>query len=430
MEYSLSSSLVGGSGSINPDGLSLDLNFAADKTLTARKGPTPVLTRASVATYIASDGSLQSAAINAARFDHKNSYDTSYAVLSGSPLDSNGGTVDITSPVLFDSWDSNSPQFPQFIYSGSQLLQIGVNGTNWEVSASDGDFVARRSLNDGISGAYTIISGSGTLTVTLVKPCNGLLIEEQRQNLLLNTNGDLSTQSTTVTAVAHTISFYGTGTIILSGASAATISPAAFYGDLKTYTFTPTAGVLVVAATGSVRYAQLEIGSFATSRILTTSSQLTRSADVCSITGVSTFYNATESTLFAEALVGSASNFNSLISFDNAAASNQLTLAAFPSPNTINNFVVSGGTTSASVSRSLTLGVFFKAASSNKLNAFQLSMNGTNGTLDTSGAMPVGISTFNIGRAWNGAAINGCLKSVKVYKKAMSDAKLQALTTL
>ena len=55
MDFSLSSSLVGNAVS-NPDKLALDLQFAADKTLTARKGPTPVFTRGSGATFVDSDG--------------------------------------------------------------------------------------------------------------------------------------------------------------------------------------------------------------------------------------------------------------------------------------------------------------------------------------------------------------------------------------
>jgi hypothetical protein len=49
MNYSLGNMLNGGE-SLNADGLSLDLQFATDKTLTARKGPTPTFTRASAAT--------------------------------------------------------------------------------------------------------------------------------------------------------------------------------------------------------------------------------------------------------------------------------------------------------------------------------------------------------------------------------------------
>jgi len=69
MDFSLSSSLVGSAVS-NPDKLALDLQFATDKTLTARKGPTPAFTRASSGTFVGSNGLIQSAGTNVARFDH------------------------------------------------------------------------------------------------------------------------------------------------------------------------------------------------------------------------------------------------------------------------------------------------------------------------------------------------------------------------
>jgi hypothetical protein len=57
MQYVLGNMLNG--GGINPDGLSLDLQFAADKTLTARRGPTPVFSRASGATQINAQGLIE-----------------------------------------------------------------------------------------------------------------------------------------------------------------------------------------------------------------------------------------------------------------------------------------------------------------------------------------------------------------------------------
>jgi len=71
MDLSLSNSLVGG-GSMNPDGLSLDLQFAADKSfskpstlaaaetqITSRRGPAPVFSRGTSATMVGSDGLIQ-----------------------------------------------------------------------------------------------------------------------------------------------------------------------------------------------------------------------------------------------------------------------------------------------------------------------------------------------------------------------------------
>lgn len=79
-------------------------------------------------------------------------------------------------------------------------------------------------------------------------------------NMLLNTD-TLATQSVTVTAVAHTLSFYGTGTITLSGASTAGPLVGTGASDRVSLTFTPSAGSLTLTVSGSVTQAQLVLGS-------------------------------------------------------------------------------------------------------------------------------------------------------------------------
>jgi hypothetical protein len=63
MKYALGN-MLNGAGGLNPDGLSLDLQFAVDKTLTARKGPTPVFTRGSSATQVGASGLIEFAPEN------------------------------------------------------------------------------------------------------------------------------------------------------------------------------------------------------------------------------------------------------------------------------------------------------------------------------------------------------------------------------
>ena len=133
----------------------------------------------------------------------------------------------------------------------------------------------------------------------------GLLMEEQRTNLFLNSLIDgtsLSTQTVTVTAVAHTISFYGTGTITLSGAAVAIVTGTGVYPSRKTLTFTPTAGALICTVTGSVQYAQIEVGGFATSFIPTAGTSVIRNVDSAVMTGTnfSNWYNQSEGTFVFE----------------------------------------------------------------------------------------------------------------------------------
>lgn len=81
-----------------------------------------------------------------------------------------------------------------------------------------------------------------------------------RRNLLLNTT-TMATQNVTVTAVAHTLSFTGTGTVTLSGVSTAGPLVGTGANDRVSLTFTPTAGTLTLTVSGSVTLAQLQIGS-------------------------------------------------------------------------------------------------------------------------------------------------------------------------
>ena len=85
----------------------------------------------------------------------------------------------------------------------------------------------------------------------------GLLIEEARTNVLLN-SATLGTQSVTVPASVQALSFYGTGTIALSGAFTGSLVGTGPYPSRASLIFTPTAGVLTLTVTGSVLNAQLE----------------------------------------------------------------------------------------------------------------------------------------------------------------------------
>jgi hypothetical protein len=128
---------------------------------------------------------------------------------------------------------------------------------------------------------------------------NGLFGEPAATNLLLN-NSALSTQSVTVTAVAHTLSFWGTGTVTLSGVSTAGPLVGTGAANRVSLTFTPTAGSLTLTVAGTVSIAQLETGTVATSPILTFGATVTRAADQFSVTPAAINYSATAGSWWAE----------------------------------------------------------------------------------------------------------------------------------
>ena len=86
-----------------------------------------------------------------------------------------------------------------------------------------------------------------------------------------------STQSVTVSATAHTLSFFGTGSVTLSGVATGTLNGTGANNRVS-LTFTPTAGSLTLTVSGSVTLAQLEQSAFATDYIPNASTVASASA--------------------------------------------------------------------------------------------------------------------------------------------------------
>jgi hypothetical protein len=253
-----------------------------------------------------------------------------------------------------------------------------------------------------------------------------LLIEEGRTNLVFPSDA-LTTQTRTVTAVAHTLSFYGTGTVVLSGVHSATVVGTGAYPTRTTLTFTPTAGSLTLTVTGSVTQAQLEVGSFATSYIPTTTGTLARSADVCSYSDVSSFYNPAAGTLVGDLILYTPSTSSAPELFRFGAGNNRIQLGVTSvATEAIRPFIISGGTTTYnSTQGTIVAGTSRKVALTFATNDAISCLNGTLGTQDTSVTMPVSISTAFIGAS----ALTGHIASIRYYRKRLPNAKLVALTT-
>jgi hypothetical protein len=263
----------------------------------------------------------------------------------------------------------------------------------------------------------------------LVGNREGLLIEEERTNLLLN-SATLSSQDVTVAAEEHTIHFTGTGTVTLSGVFAGSlVGTGTGESNRVSLTFTPTAGTLTATVTGSVVDSQLEQGSSPSSYIPTAGTQVTRAADGC-VRVLGDEFNPEAFTVYGEIAryppeSPGDSRFFTLTSGE---PDNRITIREAGS-----NFIIEANDALLLVSTSGALGGIASkfAYSYNSLNDSLVYV--VNGEVQFSVTVPekfVGLSEFWIsGGIFPGStSLNTSAKDFRIFPTALSDAELITLT--
>jgi hypothetical protein len=246
----------------------------------------------------------------------------------------------------------------------------------------------------------------------------GLLIEEARTNLLLN-SATLGTQTVTVAAAPNTLSFYGTGTVTLSGVSTAGPLVGTGASDHVSLTFTPTAGSLVCTVTGSVSNAQLELGAFPTSYIPTAGATATRAADIASLPWVYT----TPGSICVEAYIAGGVTNGRVIGQTTA----QLAPLIYQGGTTV--LQMWDGNTVLATPNGVVPGSVNKMASTWGMGAGTISLNGR----ITSGLQPVGYAALNTMALFQdnlpaAERVSGWLSRVRYWTQALSPQQAQRVT--
>ena len=414
--------MLNGAGGLNADGLSLDLQFAADKTLTARKGPTPVFTRGSTGTFVGSNGLIQSAAVNAARFDHDSAGVCRGLLIEESRTNQWSASEDFGSSfwslINTTTLNSNNTTAPDGLTTadrftvGSTTQEYGVfrntfsfvSGTTYTISCYfKADQVTRVSIYAVTQAtlpidAYFDLTGNGSVTA--------------------NASGTASIQRLSNGWYRCVI----TGTALASAVTSVRIS-AATTGNSRSYVGNSTDSFWAWGA-------QLEAGSFPTSYIPTTTGSVVRSADVCSITGANftSFWNTNEGAIFASGDPRFNAGAATLVMANSGVNANQIVFDR--STTTIKFGIANSGTYTASIQQNSTNGSFVKISGAYATNNARSALNGVLGTPDTSVIVPTNLNRFNIGASGTGNAeyTNGCISEIKYFRKPLSNAKLQSLT--
>jgi len=276
----------------------------------------------------------------------------------------------------------------------------------------------------------------------LVGNREGLLIEEARTNLLLNSDA-LSTQSVTVAAVEHTLHFTGTGTVTLSGTFAGSlVGTGSGEANRVSLNFTPTAGSLTATVSGSVVDAQLEEGSFPTSYIATAGTQVTRAADHCGTT-LGNEYNANEGTIYCELTypIGSGTHGSygrggglicRILAPSGSGFTNQFVVYRYRDTLDISFRDASrSGFDANTLSSGLSIaeGVSTKIAVSWKASVgFTFAAAGVTGVATYTDLPPFASDSISLTTAYDGSKFGGIKKDFRILPIALSETELSALT--
>lgn len=416
MKYALGN-MLNGAGGLNPDGLALDLQFAADKTLTARKGPTPTFTRASTGRFVGSNGLIQSSAINAPRFDH----DPVTGVCKGLLMEESR-TNTLLASESFDSasWANTGKNLA--ITADAVLSPSGLlNADKLTVGATTTTYMVIQTTPSFVSGtAYTVSCFFKADQVTRV-----------------------ALYATTVATFPANAIFdlTGSGSVVQNSSGVASITP--YANGWYRCQITGTAGasvpttIRISPVTGtSLNYvgnsidsfyawgAQLEIGAFPTSYIPTATGTLTRSADVCSITGsaFTSIWNGVDISVLHKGVRQSATSGNywsltsgtlaTSISADRGSATERLAAAG------VGIVIFTGLGANQSI----------RTAYAVKQGDYAGSLNGSNIVVSSSSHVPA-FTSFQIGTSHSQTIAGAAwISEIKTFRKRLPNAKLQTLT--
>jgi len=183
---------------------------------------------------------------------------------------------------------------------------------------------------------------------------------------------------------------------------------------------------------------QMEQGSFPTSYIKTTSSQVTRSADDAEILNIDTseWFNNQEGTLYTNLNVNTLSNTNVggvSLGDNNNLSGNRIELRAVGTNTTIPRFDMTTNGVNQMIIQTPNLGTETnrRLSLSYSMNDFNVSTtaNGNSVNADTSGNIPI-LNKLVIGKAIynNLEQLGGTIKKVSYYPKALTDNEITDLT--
>jgi hypothetical protein len=402
--------------------------WVADQGLTAKTFSDIItFTRASTGTYVDSNCLVQTAAIDAPRFDYNPSTPSTPTLLGflveeartnllpesnafNSTWTATNAVINFNDPYPSPDAFSSSVLFIQPVAAGTAALSYSLTkaATATQYSQSiwiNNEFgVAVPAFSLSLDDGTTTNRGVAVFSISSVGA--GVLVSATSE-------GNFSGTSATIT---HYISNWHRITLTTTSNTATTVRFRCFY--------TATIASPIVYVWG----AQLEVGAFPTSFIYTDGGAVTRAADVASINTLSPWYNPAEGTLIAKINVVNLPTPTQPIaaSFNDTTASNRWTTGLTTDGrgamlrNTGGAGLVQTNTVNAASIGDNNVAVSISSGASVILNGGAVASSPTY-------AAPT-VTQADLGQQLSASYLNGHLQRITYYPRRMANYELQALT--
>lgn len=397
-------------------GPSLSLVFAGASAL----DPRITFTRNSNATYFNSSGTLTVASANTPRFD----YDPVTLAARGLLIEEQRTNV-LTYSEQFDnaSWTKSNVT----VTPNAAVAPDGTTTADLIYPTTTGTLRQLYNASQSLTGTHTMsfcCKAAGFSTVAILFTAGvssittGSFFNLANGTVGTNGSGAGSVYNETITALGN--GWYRCTITIDSTASSRRACLTVCDGDNNfTATANGTSGIYLWGA-------QLEAGAFATSYIPTTTAQATRIADSATMTGTnfSSWYNATEGTLFWEFIArlgvdqtAGFQNAGNTTAFRLRKTSTNVSGAIARTPTNYDAYVTP--------SPALVEGAAVKTAITYVTNSVTTSTNGS-AIASSSGYTPIDAAVLTMGGS---TSTNVHIKRIAYYPRRLSNAELQGITT-
>ena len=380
-------------------------------------------TRASTGTFVGSNGLVQTAAIDVPRFD----YNPTTLAAQGFLVEESRANLALYSE-QFDNaaWTKNATSItPDVITSPNGALNADrlVENTATASHSMQQSF----SVTSGVACTVSVYVKSTERFATLGLSPNATFGGTGATGFFNISNGTVRSAVGTVTALITAVGdgWYRcsiTATPTATGTANAAIGLSAS-GTAQSYTGDGTSGLYFWGA-------QIETGAFPTSYIPTTTATVTRAADESLINTLSPWYNATEGTLFAQAVPLAAplpTAARNLFRINDVANTSSIDIRYLTSQKA-GFVVVSASTPQADLTTTNDYSsAVNKLSGAYKALDFAVGLNGVTPVASTTGSVPTGLTSARLG--WDGTNyFSGYLQKIIYYPQRLTNAELQSLT--